>query len=299
VLGPLHRDTLDSLDTYTTSLSGLRRLDEAIALTRECLAARRETLGPEHADTLTSMNNLAFILLQQGEWPEAIQLLRQLLALPPETLPDYERLTRASNLAQALLDMGEVEEAARLIESTLGRLAPKLGPGHGLICRLKGLQVRARVDQGRPGEAIALGREVVATRLRLVPGGGPGVGANLLDVARGLVLLGRYTEAEATLAESVEMLAKHPPEIRFYTPWADSWRGACLAGLGRHTEAEPLLLAAQRKLASEPATPRRYRRQAVEQLVKLYEAWNRPAEATKWRKALAEPGEGSGTSKDR
>src|SRR5262249_12587454 len=119
VLGPAHRDTLDSLDTYTTSLGAQRRLDEAILLTRECLAGRLETLGPDHPDTLTSTSNLAYVLQQKGEWPESIRLYRQLLAVPREKVVLTDWVTRTGNLAQALFCNGDIEEADRLIHSTL------------------------------------------------------------------------------------------------------------------------------------------------------------------------------------
>src|SRR5262249_3426336 len=76
---PEHPDTLDSLDTYATSLMWIGQLGEAIERFRECLEARRRVLGPEHPDTLISMNNLAHALLLRGEWAKATPLLRDLL----------------------------------------------------------------------------------------------------------------------------------------------------------------------------------------------------------------------------
>jgi tRNA A-37 threonylcarbamoyl transferase component Bud32 len=61
ILGPNHRDTLDSMDTYAVALQYLGRTEEAIAVFQDCLGARRRVLGPDHEDTLTSMNNLAVI----------------------------------------------------------------------------------------------------------------------------------------------------------------------------------------------------------------------------------------------
>ena len=81
VLGPTHRITLDSLDTYAGALKGLGRLDEALPFMQECFVGRRATLGPEHSDTLDSMNNLSIALQYRGRWAEAGELLVEALAI--------------------------------------------------------------------------------------------------------------------------------------------------------------------------------------------------------------------------
>jgi hypothetical protein len=69
--------------------------------------------------------------------------------------------------------------------------------------------------------------------------------------------------------------------------WSECWYGASLAGQRRYAEAERHLLDAEKGLREARSTPRRYYRQAVERLVKLYEAWGKPDEAARWRKELA------------
>ena len=60
-LGPTHRDTLTSLDTYAWAVkeSGT---DEALALMRACLAGRQAALGSEDKDTLSTMNSMSTVL---------------------------------------------------------------------------------------------------------------------------------------------------------------------------------------------------------------------------------------------
>ena len=62
---------------------------------------------------------------------------------------------------------------------------------------------------------------------------------------------------------------------------AEGGLGRCLTMLRRYAEAEPLLLsshAAIQKLADVEAHHR-----AVDKLVKLYEAWEKPDKASEWR----------------
>ena len=62
-------------------------------------------------------------------------------------------------------------------------------------------------------------------------------------------------------------------------------------------DAESDLLAAERTLRVTPMAPRRHCREAAEQLIKLYDAWGKPVEAAKWRKALAAYNGSSGQQK--
>jgi hypothetical protein len=51
-------------------------------------------------------------------------------------------------------------------------------------------------------------------------------------------------------------------------------------------EAEPLLLEGQEAVQQHPAAERQYKRNALERLVRLYEAWDKPDHAAQWRTSL-------------
>jgi len=77
------------------------------------------------------------------------------------------------------------------------------------------------------------------------------------------------------------------------TAIAKSLLGEALTGLKRSPEAEPLLMAGQKDLAEcrdKIPVPERVAtlHDSVDRLVRLYEAWNKPAEAAKWKKTLAD-----------
>ena len=67
---------------------------------------------------------------------------------------------------------------------------------------------------------------------------------------------------------------------------AGSLLGESLAARGAYDEAEPLLLESYAALdAALPAGPRREQKlvPAAERIVKLYDAWGKPAAADEWR----------------
>src|SRR5262249_44738628 len=76
--------------------------------------------------------------------------------------------------------------------------------------------------------------------------------------------------------------------LRCVPLWVESDLGACLLAQARYAEAEPLLIAGYRGLTEVPAHPVFDRKPAVavDRLVRLYDAWGKPAEALKWRMEL-------------
>jgi tetratricopeptide (TPR) repeat protein len=67
VLGEEHPDTLASQHELVYWLSYVGRLEEAIALGRKILEARRRRLGPDNADTLFSQARLALVMQKEPE----------------------------------------------------------------------------------------------------------------------------------------------------------------------------------------------------------------------------------------
>ena len=89
------------------------RLDEAITLHEQTLAARERVLGPDHPDTLNSRNNLAIAYQDAGRLDEAITLHEQTLAARERVLgPDHpDTLNSRNNLANAYQAAGRTGES--------------------------------------------------------------------------------------------------------------------------------------------------------------------------------------------
>jgi hypothetical protein len=179
--------------------------------------------------------------------------------------------------------VGQLEEADHLLGESLERATTRLSPDHQLTDRLRWFQIRVWIDQGHVERAVALGGEALAVRRRVYSPGHPWIADAQMDLGRGLVLLKRFDDADAALSESISIFARSQPFLPHYPAWSKCWLGASLAGQRRYVEAEPHLLAAEKGLREARTTPRRHYRQAVEQLVKLYEDWGKPDQAARWR----------------
>ena len=284
VFGPEHRDTLDSLDTYAVAVGLAGRKEEAISLHRRCLEARMRTLGPEDGQTLTSMNNLAVQLNSMGRFEEAASLSRAVVAVHRKNPSSpSELVTSVYNLANTLYRAGELKEADGLVAEFADWADRTLGPDSPPADHMSGIAVAIGVDVGRLDEAITRGQDLLARRRKNYRAGPYLIGTLLSELGRARSLQGKFGEAERDLDEACTILRNAPGQHAHAAHWAQCWRGACLTGLKRYAEAEPLLVEAEEGLRTAPGVPARHYRQAVEQLVKLYDAWGKPREAAKWR----------------
>src|SRR5262249_43508673 len=143
-----------SLDTYASAVQRLGRMDEALALNRECLAGRQATLGPEDSDTLTSMNNLAVLLGWRGEWAESVQLLRQVLAIRERRGKDAETFNSAGNLGNCLYGLGELDEAEKILPPYPAQPTRQFGPDGMITHFLRSSQARVWVEHGKADQAV-------------------------------------------------------------------------------------------------------------------------------------------------
>jgi hypothetical protein len=101
----------------------------------------------------------------------------------------------------------------------------------------------------------------------------------------------RHAEAERLLRDCLRIRARAQPEL-WTTCNTRSVLGEALLGQEKHAEAEPLLVGGYEGLKKREAKiPPAFRavrlKEALERLVQLYDAWDKPDEAARWRKELA------------
>jgi non-specific serine/threonine protein kinase/serine/threonine-protein kinase len=285
VQGPDHPDTLHAVRNLGRLLRQQGKLAEAEPLLRQGLEACRRVLGPDHPDTLNAENSLALLLQDQGKLVEAEPLLRQNLEARRRVQgPDHPGTLNAVNsLALLLLDQGKLVEAEPLFRQNLEARRRVLGPDHpdtlSSVSNLAGLLK----DQGQLSEAERHAREALARGRKALPPGHRSIANSLAVLGEVLTASGRASEAEPLLREALESRRKALLPGHAKTATAECLLGACLMAQKKYAEAEPLLLSGYRALEKAQGTPPTQLTKARQRLVKLYEAWGKPAEAAKWK----------------
>lgn len=131
-----------------------------------------------------------------------------------------------------------------------------------------------------------MSREVLALRGKTLPDSHPIVAATLIVLGNALTDAGRPAAGEVELRESLLLRRNSLPPGHWMIASAENTLGACLTAQRRVSEAEPILLSSYELLASQLGNEHPVTVSAIERLVDLYEAWNRPEAAVRYRELL-------------
>lgn len=218
------------------------------------LATLRATLGARHPSVGEALNLLAGLLLAEAALQTdpsrvltaADSVTRQAVALHRTIYPEPNEQLRISLLRRASV-------ARRL----------------GLYDEAEG----AARDAMRVAEAV-VGRDHMSWI------SGNGVLAQI-ELARG-----DYRDAVVRLSEIRDWWAHAHGDDYLMTLRADLDLGVALTGVGQFEQAEARLMDAYQVLAREFGPAYRYTRAALRHLADLYERWNRPEQAARYRALL-------------
>jgi hypothetical protein len=177
-----------------------------------------------------------------------------------------------------------------LLEDALNRIRKLPGPAQARFVWIRQTLALVYDRAGQLAKSEPLYREFVEEAYRHV-------GADHRQTAPSLAMLGanlldqkKYAAAERVLRQCLAIRVRTEPEA-WTTFNARSLLGAALLGRQRYAQAEPLLLAGYEGMKQRSATaPEPWRSlrlsQALERLVRLYDAQSNKDEAAKWRKQL-------------
>jgi outer membrane protein assembly factor BamD (BamD/ComL family) len=228
---------------------------------------------------------LALTLADQGNFDEAIKIVRTELAAMREQSKDEtpELCATLTGLGSFLIEKGELAEAQenlRRAEAIYRRLYHRSNLQLGDNLRL---QAQAFYSEHKYAEAEAKINETLEI-YRVT------TNANYINFPTALLVQGiiygeteRTAEAEKLLREAVGIRAEKLPEAHFLRATANGTLGEFLTTQQRFSEAEPLLVNSYESLKTSqgPGSPRR--RLALQRLVQLYEKWQKPDLAAKYR----------------
>jgi tetratricopeptide (TPR) repeat protein/tRNA A-37 threonylcarbamoyl transferase component Bud32 len=258
---------------------------EAAELFRSILPSHIDLHGESSYATLNVMANLAQTLLLSGQYSESGSFASRVLELSQKHLGEdhaiCERARRA--LIEIRFAEGEYEEAASYavanVESAQRRSGGK-DSAMSLSEMSDALHVLDAAGRWQQGEAYA--------RILLdFVGGGAGHAGSLavryrIYIARFLSAQRRSDEADDHFAQVLEAGA---PDFDLQV-FQDMAYGAHLSARGEFDAAEQRLVAAFQRMA----TPNVLLVPTMQELLRLYEAWERPDQAAHWRERLRSMG---------
>jgi hypothetical protein len=286
-LAPDHEEVLWSKSGLAMIYLAREDFDRAEPLYLEVLARTEAKRGPDHRLTLVAKSNLASAYWSMGRLDRSIPLFEEVLAARKRLLgaehPDT--LEAAGNLGTNYRDAGRLTEAIQLQEEVY-RAAAKHPTLEWVAIPLAEAYVRA----GKAEQLIALTADMLKKDRARLGSGSPALATKLAEAGYRLLVVRAYAAAEPILAECLSIRAKRLADD-WFTFYTRSMHGEALCGQKKYADAEPLLLSGyegmKQRMTKIPESARITRlTEALERLVRLYDAWDKPAEAAKWRKEL-------------
>ncbi len=210
------------------------------------IAINRATLGAEHPHLISNLNTLASILRGKQDYAAAEPIFQEVLALRRKQLGD------------------DHPSVSITLDSYAALLKAKGDYEHAERLQREAIAI-ARKAFGDEHRAIAITTGKLAGIIRATG-----------DARRALPV---YRDA---LARYERLLAPDHPTILS----SHANVGACLIDLARYQEAETLLLPTYQTLQETQGPDHRLTKSALNYLVTLYEAWDKPDKAATYRALL-------------
>lgn len=259
---------------------------QAAALTAEALDCIRRTHGEQSPLFARGLGALGDIHLNAGDYPGAEASYRRALAIRRQChCQEAVIFMSLKALGYALVLQGKCDEAERtLLEAqTLARRTT--GENNVAYHHTVGLLALSRFLRADYLAAEAGMRGALEFIAPLVPKEDEDrVGATVV-LGMALTRLGRAAEGEPLLRESLE-LARENHLVGFASPTQITVAlGECLIAQHKFSEAEVLLLAAHQELTGRSGEQPADALAVARQLKALYLAWQKPAEAARFRAA--------------
>ncbi len=269
------------------NMSRQGKLTESEALLREALREHESRKGSVN-DRMALLSNLILTLGEQKKGEEALPIAAEAAELSRLEWGDDNEYTivARNNYGFALLNVGRHADAEGVFRAALAAGQRVYGDDHAMTLNLMHNLAISLGDQQKHEEQESLLRAALNGRRNLLGNQDPHTLKTMHALATMLKDLGRLDEAEVLYREATTTAEQAWPDGHYLTEHFRRGLGICLTAMGRFEEAQTQLLLSREREQTllRPDHPNHV--EGIEKLIELYEAWDKPAEAEKWRMRL-------------
>ena len=278
----------DYLDLRGRILLRLGRAAEADTMLSEALAIQLKTTPVNDSAIGSAYANLGVVRSELGRNASAESLLVQAVAASRRAFGPVHPLVAAvlSPLATVQERAGAMDRADSTYREALAIRLKLLGPEHPDYAWTMFNYADHLLLVGRNAEAAAWCRKVLALRGKTLMDSHPAVATAMAVLGRALGRMDSLKEGERWLRESWALRKATLPPGHFLIASSESILGEHLILAKRYPEAEARLLAGEAALVKARGEEAPIIQDARKRLVSLYTAWDKPAEAARWRAKL-------------
>ncbi|CAN5878791.1 serine/threonine-protein kinase [soil metagenome] len=273
------------LDNHGRILAQLGRDADARRSFQQSLALGLRYDAANDSSLAVSYNNLAVISSRLGDYTAADTLMALAHAAAVRRHGEDHVLIAAiaSAHASVLSASGDTARADSAYVHAIDMRLRLIGEDHPDIATTMYNYADHLLRTGRPVEGAHWARKVLAMRGRSLPETHLGIGAAMQVLGRSLVRLDSLAAGEHWVREGLAHRRANLPADHWLIHAGEGGLGEALTAAGRYAEAERILLASERRLTELRGEGTLPVQDARKRLVGLYEAWNRPDDAARWR----------------
>jgi serine/threonine protein kinase/tetratricopeptide (TPR) repeat protein len=288
VLGGDHRNIATVLGSIGSVRQSMGDLPGAEARYREALEMSGRLEGEDSSQYAHHLNSLANVVKLNGDYPTAEGLYRQALAIQSRVLGDENEAaaTTRGNLAALLISTKHYDEAAELLNETVRIMTEILGDDHpDVLVAVNDLGLLQR-RTGKLELAERTLRDVLEKRLRILGPENTFVARSQYELAGLLIELegdDNIAAGEQLYRDAIATYIAAKGEDYLGVPHSRVRLARQLKKRGAYAEAEELLISGHAGLLTAYGPDHNNTTKTAAELVELYEAWNKPDMADKWR----------------
>lgn len=289
--GDMHPDAAATLGNLAMVLQHRRDYAGAEALLKEALEIFRRVYSDGHPRVATGIHLLGTNYYHTGAYDEAEKLFEEALEIRRSYWGDEhdEVATTLNNLAVVKSGQGDHAGAQLLLEEVL-RIYRKLwGDDHSQVGVILNSLAAVSRQQRDYAESAQYYREALEIGRKHFGDHHPNVRISLAGLGMMLMKSGDVEGAEPVLRDILSMREQTEPRDEWKIALARSKLGECLIAQEQFEEAEPLVVDTYATIEDHVGNRDHlitYQLAALQRIVRLYEAWNKPVEADEWRGKL-------------
>ncbi|MFC1573163.1 tetratricopeptide repeat protein [Candidatus Eisenbacteria bacterium] len=290
LFGEEHMQVAQGLGNLGLILRLQGKYAEAEPYYRQAIAMQRSLHGGEHPDLAANLHNLATLLMINGRYADAESLSREAVAMVKSCFGEEHPHTATClvTLAGLLESQRKHAEAESMYKETLAIRKKSLGEEHATIALNLNDLATLLSTQGRYEEAESLYREALIMQEKILGEGHPDAARSLEGLANVLIDQGQAEQAEALLRRCLMIRRETLPEGHMLTASAEYLLGGVLVAQERYAEAETLLVGSCSTIEASPSLSTGTKREVIESVIALYQAWGKPARVAEWKGRLQE-----------
>jgi len=282
-LGEDHPDVIDTLTSLGSVYWRTGDTDEAIRIMRLALERKRRHVGDDHPDTAILYNNVAILLKDQGDMDAAEPLYLKALDIQKRQLGEHAMVANTmNNIGMFYLTTGELEKAEPMMLDALAMWTRTLGEDNVKVHTARHNLGQLNIDRGSLEQAEEYLNQALAARRELFGDEHEDTASSMMFLCDVYNLTGRYGQSEQMARDVIRIYETTLPTGHRLIAAAYIRLGSSLAGVQRYEEAEEIILrnyASIRESSLNSLTERRAR----QWVTRLYESWNKPEEAARYR----------------